>query len=354
MSIKGRTRILSALMAFFFLRPGAVPAAAAEGKIIVSLGDSYASGEGVEPFYGQEEVFALKSRNPDWLAHRSRQSWPGMLTLPAVDGPMRDHRGENWFFVAASGAKSQHLYLLSEEEISQGKTAQQEKKFNREFAEGARQLDPQLQIFDELDARGLKADYVTVTIGGNDLGFDKIIGLGLSGSMNLIPYKAIQDHTKLLWESYYLLSGVRGKIKRAYRDIAARAGSQAWIIVAGYPRILDPDCGKSQPAVFSDKTADIINRMATLFNEELRNIVEECRGEGIRICFVSVEEAFDGHGAYAEDPWINPVIAKPQEQDLKETAVMSMYSMHPNAKGCEAYAACVQEMINRLEAGQAE
>ena len=82
--------------------------------VIVSLGDSYSCGEGIEPFYGQDAEMALRCLDPDWLAHRSEKSWPGMLTLPGVSGPMKEHRGENWFFAAASGADS---YALSGHKI---------------------------------------------------------------------------------------------------------------------------------------------------------------------------------------------------------------------------------------------
>ena len=54
---------------------------AEESRIMVSLGDSYSSGEGIEPFYGQNEPTADKVKNQDWLAHRSEKSWPGRLTL---------------------------------------------------------------------------------------------------------------------------------------------------------------------------------------------------------------------------------------------------------------------------------
>lgn len=43
-------------------------------KIMVSLGDSYSSGEGIEPFYGQNEKISKKVNNPDWLAHRSEKA----------------------------------------------------------------------------------------------------------------------------------------------------------------------------------------------------------------------------------------------------------------------------------------
>lgn len=74
--------------------------------IMVSIGDSFSSGEGIEPFYAEEESDYYKVRNQDWLAHRSTKSWSGMLKLPGVNGTMADNRGENWFFAATSGVNS--------------------------------------------------------------------------------------------------------------------------------------------------------------------------------------------------------------------------------------------------------
>ncbi|SEG39521.1 hypothetical protein SAMN04487934_12313 [Eubacterium ruminantium] len=77
-------------------------------RIIVSLGDSYSSGEGIEPFYGQYDVngkalpFSKKVKNDDWLAHRSMYAWSGMLKLLGVDRTMADNKETNWFFAAAS------------------------------------------------------------------------------------------------------------------------------------------------------------------------------------------------------------------------------------------------------------
>ena len=54
----------------------------ADYKIVVSLGDSFSSGEGIEKFYGQDLPLGLRVKNEDWLAHRSTQSWPGRLKIP--------------------------------------------------------------------------------------------------------------------------------------------------------------------------------------------------------------------------------------------------------------------------------
>ena len=142
----------------------------------------------------------------------------------------------------------------------------------------------------------------------------------------------------------------RENILRAFRDIAARAGGQAWIIVAGYPQPVNPEGAGS--IGFPAESARIMNAATELFNDVLRGIVEECRQSGMKICFVPVSDAFEGHGAYTEDPYISPVTFGALDQDLKSFQVASSYSVHPNEKGAEAYARCVQEAIDALEAGR--
>jgi len=322
-------------------------ALAGGASVIVSLGDSYSSGEGIEPFYGQEADMAARCQDPDWLGHRSEKSWPGALTLPAVDGPMRDHRGENWFFAAVSGASAPDLFLLSEEETAAGMTAVQERKYSRDGVSGVGRIPPQLDVFDELDAKGLRADYVTVTIGGNDIGFQAILSLSMFGGLSFYPGETPEEKAAALLQDRYAAPGVRAKIKRVYTDIAKRAGSQACIIAAGYPPLLDPE-GASRNG-FTEDAARILNAASVLLNAEIRDIVEECRSEGINICFVSVAEEFEGHGAYAEDPYLFPVYFGARAQDLRSVMPASSYSMHPNEKGAAVYARCVQQLINERE-----
>ena len=334
--------LLSLLLCFSFF---VMPAGAAESRVIVSLGDSFSCGEGIEPFYGQDEEVSDKCRNPDWLAHRSEKCWPGMLTLPGVDGPMKDHRGENWFLAAASGAVTGNLFLLDEAEILAGETAQQEKKYSLGRVSGTALLPPQLDIFDELDALGLKADYVTVTIGGNDLEFPMIVELSLVGFLNALPGQTPEEESESLWEIAYVSRNIRERIRRVYTDIAARAGGQACILAVGYPPLLAKDCGH----LFPGKTPDILNSAVSLLNRELQDIVDECCSEGMNIFYVSVEEAFQGHEAYSNEPGINPVIFGSRGQDLDDLKLGSNYSMHPNELGSGIYARCVQEAIDRLE-----
>ena len=343
-----RIRILALCAAFLFLCSGVHAENTGKTRVLVALGDSYTSGEGIEPFYGQDEPMSEKCGNPDWLAHRSEKSWPGMLTLPGVEGAMADHRGENFFFAAASAARTGNLFLLTDEEKEAGRSAEQEKKYDRDGIKGTALLAPQLSIFDELDEKGLKADYVVLTIGGNDLGFRSIIAMGALGLTESLSGETDIDKGLSYLEEQYEMKDIRGSLKRVYRDIAARAGAQATILVVGYP---DPFIDETANFLISSSNAKIINEADYFFLIDLANLVDECRNEGMNICYVDVSNTFAGHGAYGEDPYINPLILTAREQDLNSRAIVSSASMHPNIKGAEAYARCVQNAIDQLEAG---
>lgn len=307
--------------------------AAEESRIMVSLGDSYSSGEGIEPFYGQNESTADKVKNQDWLAHRSEKSWPGRLTLQGVNGSMAQNRNDNWFFVATSGAVTDNL------------THNQRKEYDIDGIEGSRYIDKQLDVFKELGDK--KAEYVTVSIGGNDAKFADII------TEATIPHPlnpgALNDKLNSVWEEfYYGIDGgesIRDRLYQAYCDIQDAAGAQAKIIVAGYPKLLDSN---GSGFLFSENEAALINDSVSRFNDEIESIVKSCKADGMKICFVSVEEAFDGHGAYSNDAFLNEVYIGKKDQDLK-WSVSSAYSMHPNDKGAQAYADCVQAKIDEIE-----
>lgn len=302
-------------------------------RIIVSLGDSYSSGEGVEPFYGQNESTATKVENQDWLAHRSEKSWGGKLTLEGVSGSMAENRDKNWYFVATSGATTYHL------------NNEQRKDFDIGGLKGYKYIDKQLDVFNNLGDS--KAEYVTLSIGGNDAKFVEVI------EEAAIPHPfnpgALNDKLNAIWkEFYYGVKGeesIRNRLYQAYYDIQNAAGVQAKIVVAGYPKLLDP---KGSKVLFSEKEAALINDSVSRFNDEIESIVKSCKADGMKICFVSVEEAFDGHGAYSNDAFLRKVDPGRNKQDLK-WEIASAYSMHPNEKGIQAYANCVQAKIDEIE-----
>ena len=148
-----------------------------------------------------------------------------------------------------------------------------------------------------------------------------------------------------LFDKQYDVSNVQSSLKRAYHDVAKRAGSQAKIIVVGYPY---PLVEESQ-SVFSAEDARIMDEAEYFFNTEVCRIVSECHDEGLNIYYVDVNNVFENHGAYAEEPYINPIILGAGSEDLDSTGLVSAASIHPNIDGLHAYADCVQYVIDAIE-----
>ena len=305
-----------------------------EERIIVSMGDSYSSGEGIKPYFGQDEPIAQKVNNPDWLSHRSQKAWSGMLSLPGVDGVMSNKRNKNWFFVAESGAKTENIHYNFL------------KEYDKSGYKGVFYLEPQIDIFDTIGQN--KVDYVTITLGGNDIDFAGIVSQCVFGE-NDNPNKLI-DKFNNIWSNFFSKGGVRDKLYDTYYDISQKAGSQAKIIVAGYPKLFDAKSIQSMGiTLISSYETDIVNQNVSKFNRAIEDIVTECQENGMKIYFVSVEDEFEGHGAYSKtDEYIKGIYVPSDSEDLK-FGPFSLSSVHPNEKGARAYAECVQLKIDELE-----
>ena len=326
---------------------GASAAGSSDPVIVVSLGDSYSSGEGIPAFYGQDKAWEKRVYDEDWLAHRSTKSWPGQLVFSGVSGIAKNYNVKEtnsaackWYFGAASGAETRHI----------SKQTQQKKTYKRlslfKTMETTYQLPKQLDLFQKVSG---DVDYVTLTIGGNDVKFADIITTCATGSTYLhfgSGKLKLEKEIDSIWEQF---GTTRANIKGVYKDIRNAAGAQADIIVAGYPKLLDKE-GKG--VLISEKEATIVNQNVTKFNNHLAAIVNECKTEGMKIHFVDVEAEFDkdgGHQAYSDDAWINKIILTKQDQDLEQNGIASAYSVHPNEKGAKAYARCVNAKIKEIE-----
>lgn len=186
--------------------------------IMVSLGDSYSSGKGIEKFYGQDD--------------------------------------------------------------------DTEKKYKKDGYEGSYSLEPQLNVFDQFDADTV--DYVMLTFGGNDVGFSNIIITAVSDTWLAVPYlnpSKLLDNLNETWERFYAEEdSIKENITNAYIDIAERAGANADIIVAGYPKLLDQN-GKG--IHFTKKQAEQINSNVGRFNQALNEIVGSCSDSGMNIFILS-------------------------------------------------------------------
>jgi lysophospholipase L1-like esterase len=150
---------------------------------------------------------------------------------------------------------------------------------------------------------------VTITVGGNDLGFvDVMTTCTLGGD------KACVARVKKA-ESF-----VNSQLSAIYRDLYAKvrsAAPNAHVVVVGYPRLFEPvaKCRSLSPA----KRA-AINAAADLLNDVTAKAAADA---GMQ--YIDVRGAFAGHGVCAPEPWINGLVSPTSS------------SYHPNKAGQLAY-----------------
>ncbi|MCR5460122.1 MAG: SGNH/GDSL hydrolase family protein [Acetatifactor sp.] len=309
-------------------------AAGRESVVIVSMGDSYSSGEGLSNFYGYDEYKNTGVYNEDWLSHRSKISWPSRLEVPGIDGTMSNYHvpfggtattTSKWYFVAVSGAETIHF------DHEQPKPAKNPVKM----------MTPQLNVFNQITD---PVDYVTLTIGGNDVKFADVITNAVKYSYTIGGYKKFEKYLEGIWATRF---DTLANIKATYKKIEQAAGTQATILVAGYPTLVK----SSGCLVIHEKHAQLINEKVLAFNDLLADLVVECQGEGMNIKFVDVAASFKGHEAYTSDNWINKISTRHDDDIPKDGLldVVSAYSMHPNDKGVAEYARLVNLAIKDSE-----
>lgn len=223
-----------------------------------ALGDSFASGYGVPPYADcgrSESAYAVQ-----------------------LDGRMRISLDD---FVACGGATTASL-------VTGG----------------------QLEALDE------DTDLVTISIGGNDIGWSAAVGACLTRSDELCAAALAATRNNVTSVLPDLLDAV-------YAQVSARA-PHAHVLVTGYPRLFSPEYGPFLLASVSEQ--EKLNEGADLLNEVIAEVAADHGFE-----FVDVTKRFLAHGVNAPEPWL----LGPSDPGR----------FHPNADGYEAYAAAVTAAI---------
>ncbi|MCD8371631.1 MAG: SGNH/GDSL hydrolase family protein [Clostridiales bacterium] len=333
--------------------------------VVVSLGGSYSSGEGIEPYYGQDSVD--KYDIEDWICHRSELSWPGMLEVNGTT--LSSVRGTNWFFGAVSGAVTKNIYSDNDQD-KQVKTVSQPVRQNSlgEYINISHTMNFQLDTITSLPDPAA-VDYVTLTIGGNDVDFTGVLTEAMFPDyVNLSKGGLKQKLVNIIesfWETTDGSKPMAGKLENTYRKIL-EAAPNAKLIVAGYPQLIHYEAENSSSlytdrqseslvsdnAVFtiSDTEAKLIDNAVSTFDKYIKTIVES-QMDGENIVFVDVQDVFAGHEAYSDDPYIEGLVFGASENvDKSGTgSVISSASFHPNEKGAKAYAGAVQEVFTQYD-----
>jgi len=162
------------------------------------------------------------------------------------------------------------------------------------------------------------SDLVTVTVGGNDVGFASVVGECVAGAD---PCSHLDADVEAA------LGRLGPTLEAAYRQIRARAPS-ARVLVVGYPQVVaDPakvDLG-SCPAVGTILPTRRITADDARWLRQKGDRLSEVIGRAAKAAgasYVDVSSDFAGHEACAPDSWLTGVVLN----DLKS-------SFHPTVAG---------------------
>jgi len=148
-------------------------------------------------------------------------------------------------------------------------------------------------------------DVVTITIGGNDVGFaTAMITCTLGSTASCLD--AVDDGRD------YAETTLPGDLDATYAEIRQHAPT-AKVYVLGYPRLFE------EPATCSDGPSLTKRKAINVAADELSGVIGG-RATAAGFTYVDVRSSFAGHGICGSTPWINAFS-------------LSVNAFHPNADG---------------------
>ncbi|BBH69356.1 hypothetical protein ACTI_60410 [Actinoplanes sp. OR16] len=271
------------------------------GTRYVALGDSFSAGEGLEPY-------------DDLLCHRSAKAWPSQIRLPGGREPVASD------VVACSGAR-----------VVNAGTRQMTKTYH------GRPTAIPLQN----TSLGTDADLVTLTFGGDDVGFAEILmhcatrSRCMDGAFIEAGGRSVSldDWTRVR------IALAQNELGGLYRQIRSRVRPDTTIVAATYPhplRIGRRPCAEGT-LIAEDERRWIAGRIDE-FDDAM---LERAPGSGVLVA--DVRKDFAGHAVCDRDSWIGGLRTR-RATDLSGD-VTGAASFRPGEEGARRYAAVVSRRI---------
>lgn len=256
----------------------------------VSLGDSYSSGEGTFGYDGVDE---------GRRCHRGGGAWPRQLAVSTPEIKSIVHH-------ACSGARTQHL-------LNPWPAKRQDAQLPR---------DPAPSV-----------DLVTLTIGGNDLGFSDIIKDCRFG-----PRPGCADdpqsrgfQRKLATLKTVLSAVVYPALRRAYPN--------ARIVHVGYPRVIPaPGSPLTRCSWLSRDEQAAAEQIVGQLNSAVR---DTSAASAEQIEYLDATDALRNHELCTRDSWMVPITSR-------RASLFSTEQGHPNYDGQSSYARTVRNGLGPL------
>nr|WP_269813529.1 SGNH/GDSL hydrolase family protein [Ornithinimicrobium sediminis] len=166
-----------------------------------------------------------------------------------------------------------------------------------------------------------QTDFVTLSVGGNDIGFGSLVAACVGGATDEVCLGAVAV-------AEGAIAGVLPARLDATYDAVRERVRRAEVIVVGYPRFFsEPYVPCLQSSGISATEAAALNGVADQLDAVIAN-----RAASAGFTYVSVVESFTGHDMCAAEPWVNGLTFVPGlGQVVPGTTPSDSY--HPNRAG---------------------
>lgn len=178
----------------------------------------------------------------------------------------------------------------------------------------------------QLGALDADTDLVTISVGGNDIGWGQVVLACL-----VQPDQACAGAVEQVKQA--ITAGLPGLLDGAYAQVRA-AAPEAHVVVTGYPRLFSPEYGSYvvpfSPTIALEATVaeqQLMNGAADVLNATIREVAE---AHGFQ--FVDVTQRFEGHGVNSPEAYLFGVLAP--------------VPFHPTVDGQHEYGVALRSQIN--------
>jgi hypothetical protein len=322
--------------------------------IYVAMGDSYASGEGVEPYDRNSDYTRdLGDENISNACHRSQGgAYPRLVTLPGHSVPIAQEAAGGtaaFSLIACSGA----LTTSVTDDAVDNPPTDDDRAGHTDWLMHDQHYGEVAQV----DQGYLDEDtsLVSISIGGNDARFADTmhgciasIGSCYDDDFKLTRGNGVVDPEPFkYYESKLILQWLPQHLRAVYWAIHRKAPN-AKILVVGYTQ-LSADMPWEGCNGLSTSTQPFLNNLAGMLTLTIANAVHQVQVEGVDISFVDPTPKWrradlqDSHWACGQQAWLNDWILSSNPGSGRE--VPGRGSWHPNAEGQRQLAGLVSTAL---------
>lgn len=236
------------------------------GMSYLGLGDSFASGEGSFNYKPLTDV-------KDNMCHVSQSSYPFILGSTVTSGQYNS--------VACSGAKSKDVFSnIAQYKGQYGDLINQEQRSNindllSSFTPG--------KITQQTFVAEKTPEAVTISIGGNDIGFAEKLKSCIYKSLDDTCFNSYEDRVEVVTE----IKNIIPDLVNTYRNIK---NSNTRVYVLGYPKLVQPGGNCANNVKLNNSEIDFADKLVNILNDAIETATKQAG-----VVYVDVEDMLNGH-----------------------------------------------------------